>query len=153
MTTPNPIDKILSSQKQAVAAGRLTPEYAKLAKHCAPNRTAGIATNVMWAINNFANEFNEIDVNRIPSRAAVVFLKDAHGMGLTQFMQTFSKFLTDRGSAEAAAEAAFKQRQMNGMLDDFILDIERKFGEQNNESHGDDAVPQVSDATGSERPS
>jgi len=107
-------------------------KWQALLKSVPANKTCGLRAACVWTFDNVANEPDEIDKTKVPSRGAVRLLIMAQGAGYAAFLQLYQKAVAEKGSAEAAAEDAMRQRQLTGHLDKWMDELDRQ-SEQSDE--------------------
>ncbi len=118
------IEKILGAND-----GKVVPQkWRALVKKVPSKKRAGLRESCVFVFNNIWNEPDEIEVDEIPGRGALRLLSMAQGAGYAAFLQFYQKSVSEKGSSEAAAEAAMQQRLMAGILDGFITDFNKAEG-------------------------
>ena len=110
----------------AQSGGSSIPKkWQPLLKSVPANKTCGLRAACVWVFDNVANEPDEIDKQRVPSRGAVRLLIMAQGAGYAAFLGLYQKAVAEKGSAEAAAEDAMRARQLTGHLDKWMEELSR----------------------------
>lgn len=106
----------------APGASALRPAYIPLAESVSPDKRAGYREILCWVFDNSGTAPEDIDHGKIPSRGAVKLLDFVHAsvVNYTKFLDMHAKAVSDKGIAEAAAQAEYDERRQTKLLDGIL---------------------------------
>jgi hypothetical protein len=106
----------------SLTAGPLRAAYVPLAEAVSADKRAGYRETLCWVFDNSGTAPEDVDKAKIPSRGAVKLLDFAQHsiVNYTKFLDMHAKAVSDKGIAEAAAQAEYDERRQTTLLDGIL---------------------------------